>query len=192
MPVVRRHRECPQPIKFAATARGSTGYGLVPELLKDAFGMKMDIIYGYKSSDIDLAIERGEVHASGGDLIGFMGGRGKQLMDEGKVKILVQVAGQKSPTLEPYNVPWIMDVDPRRTEKSVPMLNPILDLARPYYAPPGIPGSARHHLREAFARLGDDAAFKADVSKVAASRPAWCAARTCSARSRPCSTSRPR
>ncbi len=159
--------KCAQPIKFAATARGSTGYGLVPELLKDAFGMKMDIIYGYKNSDIELAIERGEAHASGGDLIGFMGGRGKQLMEEGKVKILVQVAGQKSPTLEPYNVPWIMDVIPAERKNLFLMLNPILDLARPYYAPPGIPEERTAHLREAFAKLGTDAGFKAEVRKVA-------------------------
>src|SRR6201991_3304192 len=38
---------CPQTMKFGATARGSTGFGLVPELLKEAFGLNMDIIYGY-------------------------------------------------------------------------------------------------------------------------------------------------
>ena len=68
--------QCPQPVKFAATARGSTGYGLVPELLKEALGLKMDIIYGYRGNDIELALERNEIHASGGDLIGFLGGRG--------------------------------------------------------------------------------------------------------------------
>ena len=183
--------QCPQPIKFAATARGSTGYGLVPELLKEAFGMKMDIIYGYKNSDIELAVERGELHASGGDLIGFMGGRGKQLMDEGKVKILVQVAGQKSPALEPYNVPWIIDVIPAERKNLFLMLNPILDLARPYYAPPGIPEERTAHLREAFAKLAADEDSR-PRSRRSRHRRAWCAARTCSARSRPCSTSRPR
>lgn len=159
--------KCPQPIKFAATARGSTGYGLVPELLKDAFGMKMDIIYGYKNSDIELAVERGEAHASGGDLIGFLGGRGKQLMDDGKVKILVQVAGQKSPALAPYNVPWVMDVLPDEHKNLFLMLNPILDLARPYYAPPGIPEERATHLRDAFAKLAADPDFKAEVMRVA-------------------------
>ena len=159
--------KCPQPIKFAATARGSTGYGLVPELLKEALGLKMDIIYGYKGSDTDLAVERGEAHASGGDLIGFLGGSGKRLMEEGKVKILFQVAGQKSPALEPYNVPWIMDVLPEDRKNLFMMLNPILDLARPYYAAPGIPAERAAALREAFAKLANDADFKAEVKKVA-------------------------
>lgn len=164
-------QKCPQPLKFGATARGSTGYGLVPELLKDAFGLKMDIIYGYRGSDIELALERNEVHASGGDLIGFMGGRGKQLMDEGKAKILLQVAGQKSPALEPYNVTWVMDVIPAERRNLFLMLNPILDLARPYYAPPGIPAERAAHLRDAFAKLADDPAFKEEVKKAASIQP---------------------
>lgn len=159
--------QCPQPIKFGATARGSTGYGLVPELLKDALGLKMDIIYGYRGNDIELALERNEIHASGGDLIGFLGGRGKQLMDEGKAKILLQVAGQKSPALAPYNVPWVMDVLPEERKNLFQMLNPILDLARPYYAPPGIPTDRTAHLRDAFAKLAGDPAFKAEVKKTA-------------------------
>ena len=128
---------CPQPLKFGATARGSTGYGLVPELLKDAFKLNMDIIYGYRNAE--LAVERGEVHASGGDLIGFMGGRPRQLMEEGKVKILLQVAGRRDAELSRMNVPWSMEVIPDQHKKLFLMVNPILDLARPYFAPPKIP-----------------------------------------------------
>src|SRR5215510_3704300 len=106
---------CPQALKFGATARGSTGFGLVPELLKDAFKLNMDIIYGYRNAE--LAVERGEVHASGGDLIGFMGGRPRQLMEEGKVKILLQVAGRRDPELQKLNVPWSMEVIPEEHKK---------------------------------------------------------------------------
>lgn len=164
---VEQLRECPQPLKFGATARGSTGYGLVPELLKEALGLKMDIIYGYKSRDIDISVERNEVHASGGDLIGFWGGRGKQLLDEGKVKILFQVAGSKNATLEPHKVPWVMDVIPAEHKKLFAMVNPMIDMARPYYAPPGIPEARAKELRQAFARLAKDADFRAEVKKVA-------------------------
>ncbi|HEY4134744.1 MAG TPA: hypothetical protein VGO34_05980 [Alphaproteobacteria bacterium] len=162
---------CPQPVKFGATARGSTGFGLVPELLKDAFKLNMDIIYGYKNNDIEIAIERGEIHASGGDLIGFLGGRGKQMLDEGKVKVLVQVAGHKAPQLAPYNVPWIMDVIPEEQRPLFLMVNPILDLARPYFAPPNIPADRAKHLRDAFAKLAVDPAFIAETQKVANIEP---------------------
>jgi tripartite-type tricarboxylate transporter receptor subunit TctC len=165
-------KTCPQPLKFGATAKGSTGYGLVPELLKDAMGLNMDIIYGYRNNDIELAVERGEIHASGGDLIGFLGGRGFQLMQEGKVKILVQVAGQKSPSLERYNTPWVMDVIPPARKDLFTMLNPILDLARPYFAPPKMPADRLAHLRDAFAKVSADPDFRDEVKKVASIEPA--------------------
>ena len=111
---------CPQTMKFGATARGSTGFGLVPELLKDAFGLNMDIIYGYRNADLNIAVERGEVHASGGDLIGFMGARPFQLLQEGKVKIALQVAGRRDPELDKLNVPWSMDVVPEKHKQPVP------------------------------------------------------------------------
>jgi tripartite-type tricarboxylate transporter receptor subunit TctC len=166
-------RNCPQPLKFGATARGSTGYGLVPELLKDSLGLKMDIIYGYRNADVDMAVERNEVHASGGDLIGFMGSRPRQLMEEGKAKILLQVAGRKNPELEKYNIPWSMDVVPDSHKPLFTMLNPILDLARPYFAPPNVPADRAKILRDAFGKLVEDQEFRADMKKVAGISPSY-------------------
>src|SRR5262245_33147004 len=160
---------CPQALKFGATARGSTGFGLVPELLKDAFKLNTDIIYGYRNAE--LAVERGEVHASGGDLIGFMGGRPRQLMEEGKVKILLQVAGRRDPELQKLNVPWSMEVIPEEHKKLFVMLNPILDLARPYFAPPNIPAGRAKILQTAFANMTNDPNFRAEVKRVARIEP---------------------
>lgn len=160
-------KSCKQPLKFGATARGSTGYGLAPELLKDAFGLNVDIIYGYKDSAISLALEQNEIQASGGDLIGFMSGRPLQLMNEGKVKILVQIAGRKSQELEPYNVPWVMDVIPPERKNLFAMVNPIIDMARPYYAPPGIPAERAKVLRDSFAKLAADKSFTDEVTRIA-------------------------
>ena len=162
---------CPQPLKFGATARGSTGFGLVPELLKDAFGLNMDIIYGYRNSDINLAMERGEIHASGGDLIGFMGSRPLQLLQEGKVKIALQVAGRRDPELDRLNVPWSMDVVPEQHKRLFVMVNPIIDLARPYFAPPNIPPERAKILQAAFGSLAKDPAFRAETNRVAKIEP---------------------
>lgn len=164
-------RTCPQPLKFSATAKGSTGYGLVPELVRDGLKLNMDIIYGYRNADADLAVERGEAHASGGDVIGFMSGRPVQLAAEGKVKILLQVAGRKNPELEPFKPIFAMDVLPPEHKRLFAMLNPILDLARPYFAPPGTPPARAAILREAFVRLVADEAFRAEVKKIARITP---------------------
>ncbi|MFN3888778.1 MAG: Bug family tripartite tricarboxylate transporter substrate binding protein [Beijerinckiaceae bacterium] len=166
-------RTCPQPIKFGATARGSTGYGLVPELLKDSLKLNMDIIYGYRNAQVDLAVERNEVQASGGDLIGFMGARPRQLMEEGKAKILLQVSGRKNPDLDKYNVAWSMDVVPDSHKPLFRMLNPILDLARPYFAPPNVPADRAKILRDAFGKLVGDQDFRAEMKKVAGITPSY-------------------
>jgi tripartite-type tricarboxylate transporter receptor subunit TctC len=160
-------KTCPQPLKFGATARGSTGFGLAPELLKDAFGLKVDIIYGYKDTAISLAIEQNEIQASGGDLIGFMGGTPRQMMQDGKVKILVQIAGRKNPDLDKLKVDWVMDVIPPERKNLFAMVNPMIDMARPYFAPPGIPADRAATLRNAFAALAKDKAFNDEVEKVA-------------------------
>jgi hypothetical protein len=127
----------------------------------------MDIIYGYKDNAINLAVEQNEIQASGGDLIGFMSGRPLQFMNEGKVKILFQVAGKRSPELEQYGVPWVMDVIPPDRVNLFAMVNPIIDMARPYYAPPGIPAGRVRVLRAAFANMAKDAAFNEEVTRIA-------------------------
>lgn len=160
-------RTCPERLKFAATARGSTGYGLAPELIKEAYGLKMDIIYGYKSGSIPLAIEQKEAHASGGDLIGFLGGRPKQLLEQGTVKILFQVSGKKAPQLDRYGAPWVMDTVPASHKGLFAMVNPMIDMARPYYTAPGVAADRTAILRKAFADLAKDKAFLAEVTKAA-------------------------
>ena len=51
------------------------------------------------------------------------------------------------------------------------MLNPILDLSRPYFAAQNTPSDRSEILRTAFARLVDDQAFRAEVAKVARIEP---------------------
>ena len=164
---------CPQTMKFGATARGSTGFGLVPELLKEAFGLNMDIIYGYRNADLNIAVERGEVHASGGDLIGFMGARPFQLLQEGKVKVALQVAGRRDPELDKLKVPWSMDVIPDKHKNLFMMVNPIIDLARPFFAHPNVPAERARILRTAFGSLAKDPAFRAETNRVAKIEPTY-------------------
>jgi hypothetical protein len=88
-------------------------------------------------------------------------------MNEGKVKILLQVAGRKSPELEQYHVPWVMDVIPPERKNLFAMVNPIIDMARPYYAAPGIPADRAKALRDAFAKMAKDQSFNDEVTRVA-------------------------
>lgn len=166
-PTLEELKKCPQQLQFGATSRGSTGFGLVPELIKEALGLNMKITYGYTSREIPAAIARGELQASGGDLIGFFGGPPLDMMNEGQVRILLQVASEKSPVLEKYKVPFVMDILAPEHKKPFAMINPIIDLARPYFAPPGIPAESKAALEEGFRRLGKDDEFRSDVKRAA-------------------------
>jgi tripartite-type tricarboxylate transporter receptor subunit TctC len=88
-------------------------------------------------------------------------------MKEGKVKILAQVAGSKADELKPFNVPWIMDVVPASHKPLFEMVNPWIDMARPYFAPPGVPADRAKHLQDAFKKLAKDKAFTSEVKKAA-------------------------
>ena len=88
-------------------------------------------------------------------------------MQEGKLKILVQIAGRKNPDLDKLNVDWVMDVIPPERRNLFAMVNPMIDMARPYFAPPDIPAARTAILREAFAALARDTAFNDEVEKVA-------------------------
>jgi hypothetical protein len=100
-----------------------------------------------------------------------MGGRPRQLMEEGKVKILLQVAGRPDAELQKLNVPWSMEVIPEQHKKLFVMLNPILDLARPYFAPPNVPAGRAKILQTAFANMTNDPNFRAEVKRVASIEP---------------------
>jgi hypothetical protein len=90
---------------------------------------------------------------------------------EGKIKILLQVAGRKAPELESYSVPWAMDLIPDDQKGVFQMLNPILDLARPYFAPPDTPADRVQILRNGFEKLMDDTDFRSEVARVARIEP---------------------
>jgi hypothetical protein len=64
-----------------------------------------------------------------------------------------------------------MDVVPDSHKPLFKMLNPILDLARPYFAPPNVPADRTAILRDAFGKLVDDQQFRADMQKVAGITP---------------------
>jgi len=162
---------CPQALKVGATARGGLGYGLVPELLRDALKLKMDMIYGYRNNDLQLAVERGELHAAGGDLSDFMGSRTRQLLEEGKVKLLLQVGGRRNAELDKLHVPWAMEVIPEEHKKLFIMINPMLDLARSYFAPPNIPADRAKLLQIAFDDLVQDPYFRSEVKRLASIEP---------------------
>lgn len=149
---------------------GAAGQGtsdtMFPAVLSKILGTKLKIISAYPgSSELLLAIERGEVDGRCGWSWSSIKSRKADWVRDGKINILMQMALQKHPDLP--NVPLVMDLaeteDQRRVLK---LIFARQSMGRPFAAPPEIPEDRVRALRAAFQAMVKDPAFLADAKKV--------------------------
>jgi tripartite-type tricarboxylate transporter receptor subunit TctC len=146
---------------------GGTGAGAdtnqFPKVLNGVFGTKIKIVSGYPGgSDIDIAMERGEVDGRCGWSWSSVQQLGKKWLDDGSMKVVVQLALHKHPDLP--DVPLVMDF--AKTDEQRAVLRLIFArnaLAYPFMAPPGIPADRAAALKEAFDETMKDGAFRAEA-----------------------------
>lgn len=148
---------------------GSTGPGAAaydfPVMAKAILGFKYKLVTGYKgSNDINLAIERGEVHGAGG-----LGWRGLKTsmgdaLREKKVIVLAQYGRSRLPELP--DVPLVMDLVTNDADRqALQLVLSRQELGRPFAAPPLIPADRTAALRKAFDAAMVDPALLADAAK---------------------------
>jgi len=135
--------------------------------MNNMFGTKFKVIEGYKSSQEGLlALERGEVtsHTSGGSSSAFRN-RIEPWIKAGKVRMMMQVASEKDPTL-PADLPLIIDLARNDSERQIIELVLVQQvMGRPMMAPPGVPADRVKALRDAFDATMKDKEFLADSDK---------------------------
>jgi tripartite-type tricarboxylate transporter receptor subunit TctC len=138
---------------------------LLPKLLNEVAGTKMKVVLGYKSStDVHLAMERGEVQGRCGIGWDSILARYPHWLAEKKISLLAQFALKKHPDLP--NVPFIMDLAKTEEHRQLAALIVApLDMGRPYFMPPGVPPERADTLRRAFEALSRDPDFLADAKK---------------------------
>ena len=128
-------------------------------LAKEMFGLKFKIVTGYKSStDIKLAMERGEVQGTFANGWSSIKTADPELLTEKKIRIIVQHGFKKHPELP--DVPLIFDL--AKTEADRQALTFMLarqEAAKPYFAPPEIPADRLALLRRAFDATVSDPKF---------------------------------
>lgn len=137
----------------------------VPLALKNLFGAKMRLVTGYPgTTDIFLALERGEVDGACGVSWRPILTQHRDWIDGKKVRVLVEVALEKDPTIG--DVPLITEFvrDPEQL-KILSLLIASQAMARPFLAPPGIPDDRKQALRAAFDATMEDAQFLADAQR---------------------------
>jgi tripartite-type tricarboxylate transporter receptor subunit TctC len=148
---------------------GSIGAGspmeAYPSLLNKLFGTKIKVIGGYKAgSDIDLAMERGEIDGRCGTHLTTYKSLHPAWMAERKIILPVLVAEKRRADYP--DTPTVMEFvrdTPTRQQLELVMITQNVD--RPVLAPPGTPAERVKELREGLMATLADAAFLAEIEK---------------------------
>jgi tripartite-type tricarboxylate transporter receptor subunit TctC len=151
-------------IVFAGTGAGTESV-VMPYVMANLLGFKVKVIAGYPGgSEMDLAMERGEVGGRGTySWSSFVAKRMDWLRDK-QVSILYQQALEKHPDLP--NVPLVLDLAKNDEDRKILELEMIpLLFGRPYMAPPDTPKERIATLRKAFNDTMKDPEFMAEAKK---------------------------
>jgi tripartite-type tricarboxylate transporter receptor subunit TctC len=136
-----------------------------PKLYNALLGTKFKVVTGYNStSQIALAIERGEVQGIGDWSWSSVKAVRPQWLAEKKITLLMQGALKKEPELG--DLPSALDFIKNDADRQVLQLHfTQKTAARPVILPPGVPKERVALLRKAFGDLAQDQEFQADVKK---------------------------
>jgi len=153
---------------------GSTGTGGLAHafmlLLNEAIGTKFNIVTGYQGGqEIDLAVERGEVHCRAFTVTSFFAREPFHTWrKKGFVRVLVQTGKKRDPRMA--DVPTVYELmdeykTPQATRRLANLVLAAGEFGRPIVATPGVPSDRVKILREAFSKTLGDADVVADIKK---------------------------
>jgi tripartite-type tricarboxylate transporter receptor subunit TctC len=155
--------------KCGVTGTASSGHYLT-RLFDETLGARFDLVSGYLAgSDIDLAVERGEVQCRASTIAGYFS-RGSRSPSSPRtpVRVLVQTGRHRDPRLP--DVPTIYELmDRHRTADGPRRLSAAVlaaeEFGRPIAAPPGVPEERVRVLRDAFDRAVADPRLRSDAAR---------------------------
>ncbi len=142
-----------------------TGTRSYPLALNALLGMKFKLVSGFPaSSDVFLAMERGEVEGICESLDSVIGKRPDWIATK-KVNILFQGGAEPNPVLK--DTPFILDEAKTEQQKTeIKFLYAGQGIGRPFVAPPGLPADKVKMLRDAFDATMADPEFVAEAKKL--------------------------
>ena len=135
------------------------------KVLNQIVGTKLKLVLGYKgSTDVHLALERGEVQGRCGLTWGSIQARYGHWMTEKKISLVAQFALKKNPDLP--DVPFIMDLAQTSEQKQmIELLLAANEMGRPFFLPPGVPKDRIQTLQNALVATAKDPKFIAEADK---------------------------
>jgi tripartite-type tricarboxylate transporter receptor subunit TctC len=139
-------------------------------LMNEILGTKLKVLMGYSggSADIDLAIERGEVHGRASADWSAMEATHPDWLKKNLVHPIVQLSMKADPNLK--GVPLAIDL--AKSEEDREVMELVLgtnQYFRSFSVPSGVPADRLAALRDAFAKTMKDPEFIADFTKVSPS-----------------------
>jgi tripartite-type tricarboxylate transporter receptor subunit TctC len=151
---------------------GGTGEGArdadVPKILRDALGLNIKQVLGYPDSpSIFLAVERGELDGRTFDFSAVKATRPQWLKPDSGFNVLVQFARvTRHPDLPdvPTSRELAIDADARALIEFAE--TPLLTMARPFAAPPGVPDDRAKALQAAFLAAHRDPRFLEEAERL--------------------------
>ena len=155
----------PKPVAVGATGSGSDT-DIYAFAARKLLGAPLKLVTGYPGgSEINMALQRGEVDGRCGWSWSSLRSRERQLYDEKKIAVVAQIGSKRHEELP--DIPTFLEL---ATEpKNVAALRLIVareNMARPFAAPPGVPADRAAALRAAFDATVKDPAFLAEAQKM--------------------------
>jgi tripartite-type tricarboxylate transporter receptor subunit TctC len=136
-----------------------------PMVLKNVLHARIKVIPGYAGSrDINLAMQRGEVHGACGLFGSSIRSQFLNEVKEDKLKIVIQMGNKRSDDFG--KVPSVFDYAKTDLDRAVLDVHfRQLLLGRPWAAPPGVPADRLVALRDALTATMKDADFLAEANR---------------------------
>jgi tripartite-type tricarboxylate transporter receptor subunit TctC len=137
----------------------------VPYILRNILGFKYRVIAGYPGgSEMNLAMQRGEVDGRGTFSWTSLKPHKKDWIDSGDIIVLYQQGLRKHPDLP--DVPLVTDLAENETQRQVLALQfTAFELGRPYFVHENVPADRVQALRRAFDATMKDKDLLADAEK---------------------------
>ena len=162
-------RRAAEPPRCGGAGTGATGY-FVPKILEETLGLKFKTVTGYQSGgEIDIAVERGELHCRAFDIGSFVGrDPTRTWFKNGYVKSLLQTGMKRDSRLG--DVPTLYELmDKQKTPDALRRMATVVlssgGFGRPMVAPPGMSADLARTIRDGYAKMLKDPEFIAEVKK---------------------------
>lgn len=162
-------RNAKEPPRCGAQGASDTA-AYMPKLFEETIGTKFQVIPGYPGGpEIDLAVERGELHCRAFTIEAFLSREPYHTWrKKGFVRNIIQTGKKRDPKLPDTPTVWEFMDKYKTPEAGRRFANVVLasgQLGRPMIGTPGIPADRVKILRDAFNATMKDPEFLADLDK---------------------------